>query len=200
MKQIKLLYRIMIISVLSVSLALMASMGPAWASPKKTASSGETDACPATLLENKDFFPALLEAIDEAHSEIFISIFSFKAGVHSNSYPDQILAHLGRAVKRGVQVKVILEVTSDRANDLTVQNMKTKTLLEEKGVTVYLDSPQKTTHTKLVLVDGRKVFLGSHNFTSSALKYNNEISVLIEQPQLARKVRNYLLKIMKEAK
>jgi phosphatidylserine/phosphatidylglycerophosphate/cardiolipin synthase-like enzyme len=175
-------------------------MGPAWAAGKKTASADETGACPVTMLENKDFFPALLGAIDKAQHEIFISIFSFKAGVHPNSYPDQILAGLERAVKRGVQVNVILEVTSDHTNDLTRQNMKTKTLLEEKGVTVYLDSPKKTTHTKLVLVDGRSVFLGSHNFTSSALKHNNEISVLIEQPQLARKVRTYMLKIIKEAK
>lgn len=200
MKYITVLHRTRMLFVLGISLALMASMGPAWAAGKKAASADETGACPVTLLENKDFFPALIKAIDEAKHEIFISIFSFKAGVHPNSYPDQLLAGLGRAAKRGVQVKVILEVASDRTNDLTRQNMKTKTLLEEKGVTVYLDSPKKTTHTKLVLVDEHSVFMGSHNFTSSALKHNNEISVLIEQPQLARKVRNYMLKIMKEAK
>jgi len=156
--------------------------------------------CSVTPLMNKEFFPALLKAIDEAKKEIFIAIFSFKTGVHSNSYPDQLLDHLARAVERGVQVKVILEDSGDRHDNLSRQNFKTKTLLEKKGVKVYMDLPNKTTHTKLVVVDQRLVFIGSHNFTTSAFKHNNEVSVLIEKPDLAQNVRNYMLTIIKEAK
>jgi phosphatidylserine/phosphatidylglycerophosphate/cardiolipin synthase-like enzyme len=196
MKQIRLMRGLVIFfNVFLLLTAPLAALGES----RTEAAEGE-GAGSVTLLENNDYFPALIDSIDHAESEIIISIFSFKAGVHFRSYPDQILAALARAVKRGVGVNVILEVTGDRTNDLTAQNLKTKILLEEKGVKVYLDSPKKTTHTKVVLVDNRIVFLGSHNFTSSALKHNNEISVLIEQPRLARKVRQYLLRIMKEAK
>lgn len=153
-----------------------------------------------TPLMNKDYFPVLLQAVDEAKKEIFIAVFSFKAGVHPNSRPDLLLEHLGHAVKRGVSVKVILENAGEGHDDLSRQNLKTKTLLEAKGVQVYLDSPAKTTHTKLVVVDQRLVFIGSHNFTASALKYNNEISVLIDRPDLAQNVRNYMLTIIKDAK
>lgn len=153
-----------------------------------------------TPLMNKDYFPVLLQAVDEAKKEIFIAIFSFKAGVHPNSRPDLLLEHLGRAVKRGVSVKVILENAGEGHDDLSRQNIKTKTLLEAKGVQVYLDSPAKTTHTKLVVVDQRLVFIGSHNFTSSAFRHNNEISVLIDKPDLAQNVRNYMLTIIKDAK
>ena len=156
--------------------------------------------CPIVVLKNKDFFPALLKIIDDAQDEIFVSMFSFRTGVHKRSYPDRILAHLASAVKRGVKVQVILENTGNPADALGGQNRQTKKLLEERGAVVYLDSPKKTTHTKLIVIDRRLVILGSHNLTQSALKYNNEISLLVDSPDLAFEIRNYMLAIVKEAK
>ena len=131
---------------------------------------------------------------------IFISIFSFKAGVHKNSYPDRILGHLAKAVKRGVDVKVILENTGRVNYELNVQNRRTGKLMEEKGVKVYFDSPRTTTHAKLIVIDERLVILGSHNLTQSALKHNNEISIMLSRPDLAKRARNYMLTIIREAK
>lgn len=152
------------------------------------------------ILTNEDYFPVLLEAIDEAQKEIIISIFSFKTGLYKNTYPDRILSHLADAVKRGVKVIVILERTGRKSDELDIQNRQTGRLLAEKGVNVFFDSPRKTTHTKLVVIDQRLLILGSHNFTQSALKYNNEISILLESPDMAKNVRDYMLKIIKEAK
>jgi len=42
--------------------------------------------------------------------------------------------------------------------------------------------------------------LGSHTFTQSALKYNNEISILLDNPDIAEDAYSYILKIIKEAK
>ena len=152
------------------------------------------------ILANEDYFPALLKCIDEARNEILISIFSFKTGEHKNSYPDQILSHLAKAVERGVKVFVVLETTSGKSDELNIQNRQTGRLLEEKGIKVFFDSPRKTTHTKLVVIDQRLIFLGSHNFTQSALKYNNEISILLDNSDMAKNARDYILKIIKEAK
>lgn len=196
MKKMNLKARVLI-TICAVLLAGEIWFSDEAAGGKSAASSGS---CFIEPLMNKDFFPVLLQTVDNAKNEIFIAVFSFKAGVHPGSYPDVLLEHLGRAVQRGVQVKVILEDSGNRNDSLTRQNIKTKALLEEKGVIVYLDSPVKTTHTKLVVVDERLVFIGSHNFTSSGLKHNNEISVLIDKPDLARNVRNYMLKIIKDAK
>ena len=179
---------------------LIVSLSLAIAGEKRNAISSDQSGCPAILLTNQDYFPALLKAIDEAQSEIFMSIFSFKAGVHKNSYPDRILGHLAKAVKRGVNVKVILETTGRLDDELNAQNRQTGKLLEDKGVKVYFDSPRTTTHTKLIVIDERVVILGSHNLTQSALKYNNEISILLERPDLAKRARNYMLTIIKEAK
>ena len=189
--------KIMIVLIGSIVL-ITAAYSPAPAAEKRSQNSDT--GCPAILLTNEDYFPALLEAIDEAQSEIFMSIFSFKAGVHKNSYPDRILDRLAKAVKRGVKVTAILETTANRSDELDIQNRQTGKLLEEKGINVYLDSPRQTTHTKLIVIDERLVILGSHNLTQAALKYNNEISILMDRPDLAKRSRDYMLKIIKEAK
>jgi phosphatidylserine/phosphatidylglycerophosphate/cardiolipin synthase-like enzyme len=190
-----------IMAVMAGSIILItAGFSPASAEEKLNAVHSDQSTCPAILLTNEDYFPALLKAIDEAQSEIFMSIFSFKAGVHKNSYPDIILAHLARAVKRGIKVIVILENTGGYDYKLDAENQQTKQLLEEKSVKVYFDSPRQTIHTKLIVIDERLVLLGSHNLTQAALKYNNEISILLDRPDLAKRARNYMLKIIKEAK
>ena len=179
---------------------VIASLSSAFAAEKLSAVSSDQSGCQAILLTNEDYLPALIKAIDEAQSEIFMSIFSFKAGVHKSSYPDRILGHLVKAVKRGVDVKVILETTGRLHDELNTQNRQTGNLLEEKGVKVYFDSPRTTTHTKLIVIDERVVILGSHNLTQSALKYNNEISIMLSRPDLAKRARNYMLTIIREAK
>ena len=154
--------------------------------------------CKVTPLVNREFFPALVAAVDEARGEILISVFSFKAGVHKRSRPDILVEHLARAVERGVDVLVVLEDSSDPGSNVARQNAKTKIILEKRGVKVYMDDPARTTHTKLVVVDQRLVFVGSHNFTSSAFGHNNEITMMIEQPGLAEEVRAYILKLIRE--
>ncbi|PKN70014.1 MAG: phospholipase [Deltaproteobacteria bacterium HGW-Deltaproteobacteria-12] len=162
--------------------------------------STDNSVCPVILLKNSEYFPAMTAAIDEAKSEIIMSFFLVKAGAHKSSYPDRVLAHLVRAAKRGVKVVLILENSGGRDEKLDAQNRKTKQLLQDKGVEVYFDSPRKTTHTKIIVVDQKLVLLGSHNLTQAALKYNNEISILINQPELAREARAFILKIAKEDK
>jgi phosphatidylserine/phosphatidylglycerophosphate/cardiolipin synthase-like enzyme len=188
-----------IIIALFVGIFLIAAAVFCAAASKKSGQNSPAES-QAVILTNEDYFPALLRTIDEAQNEIFISIFSFKAGEHKNSYPDRIASHLAKAVKRGVKVYVILETTDSKSDELNIQNKQTGKLLEEKGVTVYFDSPLQTTHTKLVVIDQHLVLLGSHNFTQSALKYNNEISILLDSPDMAQNARNYILRIIKEAK
>ncbi len=179
---------------------IIVSLSSAFAGEKLSTISSDQSGCPAILLTNEAYFPALLKAIDEAQSEIFMSIFSFKAGVHKNSYPDRILGHLAKAVKKGVKVIVILETTGNRSDELNIQNRETGKLLEDKGVQVCFDSPYKTTHTKLIVIDQRLVILGSHNLTQASMKYNNEASILLDSSELAKRARDYMLTIIKEAK
>jgi phosphatidylserine/phosphatidylglycerophosphate/cardiolipin synthase-like enzyme len=124
--------------------------------------------------------------------EITLSFFHFKTKGSKDSYPDVIMASLIAASQRGVKVLVLLEQGRDPEEGNTQENMQTMERLRKKGVLVYLDSPSTTTHTKMAVMDGKYTFIGSHNMTQSALKYNNEISVLIESPQVAAEALDYI--------
>jgi len=149
--------------------------------------------CPVTLLANREYYRALQRAIDGAREEIIMSFFLYKTTGHSGSYPDIILEKLIAARQRGVRVEVILEQGRRGHQEGTDrENLETAEKLKKAGIKVVMDSPNRTTHAKLVVTDRRYTFLGSHNLTASALKYNNELSVLIESTAVAGEALLYL--------
>jgi phosphatidylserine/phosphatidylglycerophosphate/cardiolipin synthase-like enzyme len=103
-----------------------------------------------------------------------------------------ILKDLVAAHKRGVRVQVLLERTARDDDFLNQENVATSDQLRQGGVLVSFDSLDTTTHTKAIVIDRRFVFIGSHNLTHSALFHNHELSVLIDNPDLAKDVLRYL--------
>ena len=148
--------------------------------------------CPVTLLKNREYFHALSERIRDARKQIVMSFFLFKTNGHPDSYPENILQELSKAAQRGVRVLLVLE--QDEKPDSTVNrdNRDSSERLKKAGVEIHFDSPKRTTHTKLAVIDGRYTFIGSHNLTQSALKYNNELSALIDSPVISEKTLNYI--------
>jgi len=147
-----------------------------------------------TLLVNEAYFDALISHLTQAKHEIVVSMFLFVPGDHENNRANQVKEVLIDAAKRSVQVRIFLEV-SDGEDFSTEANRGVAKELSRQGITVQFDSPARTTHTKLVIIDQRYVLLGSHNFTHSALRHNNEASVLIESPKLAQQALAYLQRI-----
>ncbi|MBE9545912.1 MAG: phospholipase [Proteobacteria bacterium] len=160
--------------------------------PSLSHSTGQASDCRATLLKNRAYFPTLIKAIDNAKNEIVMSFFLFKTNGYRSNYPDRLLNHLIRAAERGVKVKVLLEIGKDSNSQINKNNIETAMRLRKGGIDVSFDHPTTRTHTKVVVIDRRYTFLGSHNLTSSALKYNNELSVLIDSPKVARKALSYI--------
>jgi len=149
-----------------------------------------------TVLEDGAYWPVLKDAVDKAQKEIYLSFFTFKTKGKGGGCPDLILASLAGAAKRGVKVVVLLERGRVPDEQLNRENLETGKRLQKKGAHVYLDAPSTTTHTKMAVVDGEHTFIGSHNLTQSALKYNHEISVLIKSPQVAAEARGYINSII----
>jgi len=148
--------------------------------------------CTLTLLKNRDYFRALSEKIHEARKEIRLAFFLFKTNDRPESYPEIILRELSQAVQRGVRVMVVLESDGKPASTVNRDNGETAERLKKAGMDFHWDSPKKTTHTKLAVIDGRYTFIGSHNLTQSALKYNNEMSVMIDSAAIAEKTLHYI--------
>lgn len=155
---------------------------------------GRTLAGDVTLLTNKDYFPALEERITKAREEILVSVFIFRTTESTRNLATRLRESLVSAALRGVKVTVLLEKEKDkrRGSSLNGDNGYTAKILSRGGVKVYFDDPDTTTHTKLVTIDNRYLFIGSHNFTDSALRYNNEASVMIDSPQMAKEAAFFI--------
>lgn len=147
-----------------------------------------------TLLTNKEYFPALEERIAKAREEILVSVFVFRTTESTRNLATRLREILVSAASRGVKVTVLLEKEKDkrRGSSLNKDNGYTAKILSRGGVKVYFDDPDTTTHTKLVTIDNRYLFIGSHNFTDSALRYNNEASVMIDSPQMAKEAAFFI--------
>ena len=82
---------------------------------------------------------------------------------------------------RGVNVRVILEprLSGD-------DNLDTAEFLVKNGVPVHWASLSfANTHSKLAVVDGKEVLIGSPNWSNSAMNRNRETAVLVSSPALA---------------
>jgi phosphatidylserine/phosphatidylglycerophosphate/cardiolipin synthase-like enzyme len=64
--------------------------------------------------------------------------------------------------------------------------------LHSNGVNVKLDNETDTDHLKLVVIDNKIVYVGSRNWSESALYYNHEASVKIVSEEIAQSFIEYL--------
>ncbi len=142
-----------------------------------------------TLLKDSEFSGTLMSGIKNARKNIVCSYYLFV--VQGKNESEKILEELVRARRRGVEVRVILE-KSLRKDRLNEENLHTASLLARGGVKVFFDTPEVVTHLKVTVIDGRFVFLGSHNLTQGALRQNHELSVLIDSPEIAGETLAYL--------
>lgn len=152
------------------------------------------------LLRDKEYYKVLLDRIDGARKEIIMSMYLFTTSGKRRSPPNRIKTALIRAAKRGVEVRVLLETEDVIDSHINYENTLTARKLLSGGIHVYFDSPHRRTHVKALVIDRRFVFIGSHNLTGSALRYNHELSVMIDSQQLAEKVRKYILTLIKNSR
>jgi phosphatidylserine/phosphatidylglycerophosphate/cardiolipin synthase-like enzyme len=148
-------------------------------------------AATVTLFEDGTFEPAVRQAIGEARQEVVVAVFLFKTDGPPANHGRQMMELLGETTKRGVRVRVILETSNEQGDDVARANHHTAQRLRDAGVEVAFDGPQRRCHGKFAVVDGRTTFLGSHNWTDSALRHNREVSVRIDDEALARQLLDY---------
>ena len=136
---------------------------------------------PVRPVVNRDYLPAVLELINGATN----SIEFLQLEMHDDRAVQAIEAALAAAVKRGVRVRGMLDDGVD-FNAAAVER------LHALGAEAKLDTPVKMTHSKLVVVDGRVVLLGSTNWTGNSMGNNNETNVRLDDPVLAAQFARYV--------
>ncbi len=145
-----------------------------------------------TLLQDHKYFDALISGIRYAKKDITGCYFLFKVTGGRGNLPLKVVEELIAAKKRGVDVAIELEQETTGKGTVYEQNRRAARLMTDAGIKVRFDAPKTITHVKAMVIDKRYVYIGSHNLTHSALKYNNELSVMIDSAELAGEIAAYL--------
>lgn len=134
---------------------------------------------PVELLAMPDAGSApLLQAIDTAESSIRLKIYLIT--------DEAVVEALGRAVQRGVNVRVLIEEApfgGGETNALAAQALRTAgvDVRGRPGAFVY-------SHEKSLVVDDRRAFIMTHNLTRSSFERNREYAVIVDDPTVVAEV------------
>jgi len=151
------------------------------------------------MIPPREYYKTLCSLINQASKSIWIVMYSFK---YYSEYPlspsNLILQELLKAKKRGVEIKVLLDI-SDWNEKNSRENQQTGRILSRNGIKVYYDKMEVNTHAKTIVIDSRYTVVGSTNWTYYALTSNNEISVLIDSEELAKETETYIMGLIKNS-
>lgn len=141
------------------------------------------------LLEGgREFFPALIAAVDEASAQISLETYIFA----DDSSARAVAAALARAARRGVQVRVVVDgygtprLGAEVARIFASSGVAFETFRPELGRFAFNRQRLRRLHRKLAVVDGKVVFVGGINLLDDLLDPNHGV---LESPRLDFAVR-----------
>jgi cardiolipin synthase len=102
---------------------------------------------------------------------------------------DDAIEALAEAVRRGVEVKVMVPATSSTDSPIVQHASHHRFgILLQKGIKIW-EYKKTLLHQKVIIVDGVWSCVGSTNFDRRALQLNDEISLGIVDPNIAAQLR-----------
>jgi len=133
---------------------------------------------------DRNYFPVAKKLIQKAQKSICISMFVMKRGKKANSFVNLLIEELKNAAKRGVTIRILLE--NKKVNQSVVDFLR-----GIRNIEIKFDSPQKTTHNKIVIIDENTIFIGSTNWTEKSIGYANEANAAIKDKEIAEYFQEY---------
>lgn len=150
------------------------------------------------FLVDKAYLTRFVADVGEAKLSITCAMYMFKFdGYLKNNLQEPtplLAAAFIDAAKRGVNVSMIFD--EGKADEITTKyNQDTAEHLIKNGVKVIFDSPGRRLHSKLCVIDNKILFIGSHNYTFSAMSRNSETSARIVSKDMANDASKYFKSI-----
>lgn len=143
------------------------------------------------VLNDREYYSSIKSDLENANETILVAMYSmiYDPG-DSSDWANDLIQELVNAEERGVNVTVIIEYRTfyDAPKN---ENLEAYAYLSAHNVTVRLDNETDTDHMKLVIIDDNIVYVGSHNWSESALYYNHETSVKIVSEDIAERFKAY---------
>lgn len=118
---------------------------------------------------SKDFPSVVIPLIDSAKYAIDIVVFDWRFYKNDPAnVVSQFNTAIARAVRRGVSVRCLVQ-SANVVNDLKQIGCWAKKL-----------ESVRILHTKLLIIDKKRIIIGSHNYTQRAFTSNHEASICVD--------------------
>ncbi len=148
------------------------------------------------VINKRDYVPNVIQLFDNAEKTIHAVIYQTR---YYEGYPDgtnrQMYKAMFRAVERGVEVSVIADQSSWNTSS-TLKNEEFGKFMEENGVNVFYEPADKTTHSKIIIVDSLYTVVGSTNWSFYALEKNDESAVIVKSALLASDYEDFFYNLL----
>lgn len=143
------------------------------------------------FISDRDYYPAFHRLATSSRESISAVIYIAKFHKSRETQVNMIFDDLIFAKNRGLEVRVLLEL-SDWDSSLNAYNREFIDSLLKYDIIASFDNPEITTHAKCLVFDGEITLLGSTNWTTSALEYNNEVNIEIHNEEICREIETYI--------
>ncbi|MBN2190874.1 MAG: hypothetical protein JW728_06680 [Candidatus Aureabacteria bacterium] len=149
-----------------------------------------TTFCPAedvVPVNNSDYGAVLEREIALARKNIYIINYSF----YDSGAAGKIIKLLKDASIKGVDVRILLDDNSRYSKSFIKKY--------SSYFKIKLDSPEKTTHCKLIIFDSNRVLIGSTNLSDNSIRNNNETNALIYSQDTAGYFTDYFKEMWRKS-
>lgn len=132
------------------------------------------------LLTPDNYLDHTMKLVESAKDELLIQNQTFNAPKPNHAKLRELLSAVLDRQKAGVDVKVIFRIISK------ADARKNLEALQEFGFDMSNVKVQKNCHTKGIIVDRKRVLLGSQNLSEQGITLNRDASLLFEDVKLAK--------------
>lgn len=132
------------------------------------------------LLIGREYPDEVIEAVKNAKSDIKIFMYDWRwysnqPGARIQKLNQEII----KASKNGVDVRVVLNNTSILS------------ILKSNGIKAITTRATRTMHAKIVIIDEKLLFIGSHNFSINGFELNHEMSLKLDDKSIISRCNTY---------
>lgn len=138
-----------------------------------------------SFLESYKYFYKLKKELLHTKKSVKIKMFLIRTvSMNDDDKVYQLLSILKQLKEQGKKIDVSLDASMEK------ENMPVYNLLKSYNINVRFSSDKIIMHTKIVLIDDKKIFCGSHNWSNSSFNTNREVSIYCKSSEIGK----YLLK------
>ena len=149
---------------------------------------------------DNEYVAAAGALIDLAEGSIDLSTFKLQYDhTHRGDFLRGLIDKLLLKIRAGVKVRCLMN-WDEKRRGVAKTNGPVAELLKREGADVRFLEKNRCCHSKLLIIDGRRMILGSHNWSNRSVGSNFEISLEIDAPEVIKPIQDVFLRSFCDAR